>query len=183
MPLRLCSRQQPRQQIFYFASQAIFFFPLGSKRQSWKGCFLALGNWEGDILVGLSLTTSLPAALLLGPKASCSDHGSTHTSVSNCTPQFTGTARLSFALTSLQIQMSTISPNHREGLANPVSHTMAVATPAKTKAAAKAANNANPKTKTQMHRRSRTGKFSLPIPICSSIQFESVYVEAPQHSM
>lgn len=65
--------------------------------------------------------------------------------------------------------MSSLPPNSREGLmkgaATPAGVNMAVAQPTKTKATSKASNNTNnnatQKTKTQMHRRSRTGWCSL----------------------
>ncbi|KAK6842162.1 Transcriptional regulatory protein pro1 [Apiospora arundinis] len=64
--------------------------------------------------------------------------------------------------------MSSLPPNSREGLmkgaATPAGVNMAVAQPTKTKATSKASNNANnnatQKTKTQMHRRSRTGCYT-----------------------
>ncbi|KAK8138412.1 Transcriptional regulatory protein pro1 [Apiospora sp. TS-2023a] len=69
--------------------------------------------------------------------------------------------------------MSSLPPNSREGLmrgaATPAGVNMAVAQPTKTKATSKASNNSNnnnnsnnatQKTKTQMHRRSRTGCYT-----------------------
>ncbi|KAI0600825.1 fungal-specific transcription factor domain-containing protein [Biscogniauxia sp. FL1348] len=56
--------------------------------------------------------------------------------------------------------MSTLPPNSREDLMRAATVNMAVAQPTKPKAASKPANNANPKAKTQMHRRSRTGCYT-----------------------
>ncbi|KAH8675730.1 fungal-specific transcription factor domain-containing protein [Xylariales sp. PMI_506] len=56
--------------------------------------------------------------------------------------------------------MSTLPPNSREGFTRPSSVKMAVAQLPKSKAASKPSNNANSKTKTQMHRRSRTGCYT-----------------------
>lgn len=57
--------------------------------------------------------------------------------------------------------MSTLPPNaSREDFMRSATVNMAVAQPSKSKAASKQANNANPKAKTQMHRRSRTGCYT-----------------------
>ncbi|KAH9909342.1 PRO1 protein [Xylariomycetidae sp. FL2044] len=58
--------------------------------------------------------------------------------------------------------MSSLPPNSREELMRAATVNMAVAQPTKSKAASKPSNNsnANPKAKTQMHRRSRTGCYT-----------------------
>ncbi|KAI1329603.1 fungal-specific transcription factor domain-containing protein [Xylariaceae sp. FL0255] len=56
--------------------------------------------------------------------------------------------------------MSTLPPNPREGFMRAATVNMTVAQPPKTKAARASSNNANPKAKTQMHRRSRTGCYT-----------------------
>ncbi|KAI0164690.1 fungal-specific transcription factor domain-containing protein [Xylariaceae sp. FL1272] len=55
--------------------------------------------------------------------------------------------------------MATIPPNSREGFVRAAPVNMAAAQPAKSKAS-RAGNNATPKAKTQMHRRSRTGCYT-----------------------
>lgn len=55
--------------------------------------------------------------------------------------------------------MATIPPNSREGFMRAATVNMALAQPPKAKAS-KANSNANPKAKTQMHRRSRTGCYT-----------------------
>ncbi|KAI1083271.1 PRO1 protein [Whalleya microplaca] len=56
--------------------------------------------------------------------------------------------------------MSSPPPNSREDLMRAANVNMAVAQPPKSKAASKQTNNANPKAKSQMHRRSRTGCYT-----------------------
>lgn len=58
--------------------------------------------------------------------------------------------------------MSTIPPNSCEGFMRAATVNMAMAQPPKAKAA-RASSNANPKAKTQMHRRSRTGVYFLQV--------------------
>ncbi|KAI1412643.1 PRO1 protein [Hypoxylon sp. FL1857] len=56
--------------------------------------------------------------------------------------------------------MSTLPPNPQGDLMRAATVNMAVAQPTKSKAASKQTNNANPKAKSQMHRRSRTGCYT-----------------------
>lgn len=56
-----------------------------------------------------------------------------------------------------RVQMSTLPPNHHGDIMKASQVNMATATSTKVKPASKAGANANPKQKTQMHRRSRTG--------------------------
>ncbi|KAI2635964.1 fungal-specific transcription factor domain-containing protein [Xylaria nigripes] len=81
--------------------------------------------------------------------------------------------------------MSTIPPNLREGNMRTTTVNMAVAQTPKTKAA-RSNNNANPKAKTQMHRRSRTGCYTCRLrrkkcdegtPMCSACRHLGLHCE------